>query len=335
MTDFSIKVQNVSKEYNLGTISSGTLSQDITKIFYKYTGLEDPNKKIFRDNVLDEKDSSGRIIALKNISFRVNEGEIIGVIGKNGAGKSTLLKILSRITSPTLGSIEIKGRLSSLLEVGTGFHPELTGMENIYLNGSIMGMTKIEIDNSLSQIIKFSGIKKFIDTPVKRYSTGMRVRLGFSVAAHLNPEILLIDEVLAVGDAEFQKKCLGKIKDISSIGRTVLFVSHNLSAIRTICDRAILLDKGNLVYDGLTKDTLKFYRKEILKPFSSSVKYDQFQNDITLKEISISKKEIISGDSFTFNFCFENNNNKDAASGITFHLVDEYDNLVFVGGSSN
>lgn len=239
-----IKVENLGKQYRLGRVGTGTLSHDLNRFWHSIRGKEDPYLKIGDVNKRDEIGTSDLVWALKDINFEVKQGEVLGIIGKNGAGKSTLLKILSQITSPTTGSIKIKGRVASLLEVGTGFHPELTGRENIFLNGAILGMKKQEIKAKFDEIVAFSGIEKYIDTPVKRYSSGMYVRLAFAVAAHLEPEILIIDEVLAVGDAEFQKKCLGKMKDVSGQGRTVLFVSHNMVAVKSLCLTGMYLHNG-------------------------------------------------------------------------------------------
>lgn len=253
-----IQVSNLSKRYRLGLKEkqSDTLFGQISHIICSpYENL----KRLRALNRFSQEDDS-IFWALKDVSFEVKEGEVLGIIGKNGAGKSTLLKILSQITEPTSGKIEIHGRVASLLEVGTGFHPELSGRENIYMNGTILGMTRREIDSKLDEIINFSGVEKFIDTPVKFYSSGMKVRLGFSVAAHLDPEILIIDEVLAVGDYEFQKKCLGKMEDVSkNQGRTVLFVSHNMEAIKTLCTRAIVLKSGNIDFDGPVKNAINTY----------------------------------------------------------------------------
>ena len=246
MKNIALNITNLSKNYKLGRISTGTLSQDLASMWAKINGTDDPNSKVASNDLKISEDAQ-RVWALKDINLEVQQGEILGIIGNNGAGKSTLLKILSRITSPTSGNIKIKGRIASLLEVGTGFHPELTGMENIYLNGAILGMSKYEIKEKVEDIIQFSGIEKYIETPVKRYSSGMRVRLGFSVAAFLNPEILLVDEVLAVGDIEFRKKSQEKMEtDRKKLGKTILFVSHNLDAIRKICDRVLLLHNGNI-----------------------------------------------------------------------------------------
>ena len=255
MSETVIEIKDLSKIYKLGVISTGSFASDLTSKIYTIIGLEDPNSKLYpRHN-----DKSAKKVALSKLNLKIKKGEILGVIGKNGAGKSTLLKILSRITAPTSGYAKIIGRTSSLLEVGTGFHPELTGRENIFLNGSIMGMTKREIRLKLNEIIDFSGIKEYIDTPVKRYSSGMIVRLGFSIAAHLEPEILFIDEVLAVGDLDFQKKCLGKIESISNLGRTVIFVSHNMVAVQSLCTRAILIDNGKITFDSTPDRTVAKY----------------------------------------------------------------------------
>jgi len=251
MGDIILKAENISKQYRLGLVGTGTISHDLNRWWYKVRGKDDPFLKIGETNDRSTKGDSDYVWALKDINFEVKRGEVLGIIGKNGAGKSTLLKILSRVTSPTTGEIKTKGRIASLLEVGTGFHPEMTGRENIYLNGAILGMTKAEIRSKISEIIKFSGCERYIDTPVKRYSSGMTVRLAFAVAAFLEPDILVIDEVLAVGDAEFQKKAIGKMQDISrGEGRTVLFVSHNMDAIMRLCTRAILLSNGNIIENG-------------------------------------------------------------------------------------
>ena len=255
-----IKVNNISKAYQLGEFSTGTLSRDIERFIAKIRGKEDPFLKIGQTNDRTIKGESNVVWSLKDIDFEINQGETVGVIGKNGAGKSTPLKILSRVTSPTTGNIKIKGRIASLLEVGTGFHPELTGKENIFLNGAILGMRKGEIKRKLDEIIDFAGIQRYVDTPVKRYSSGMYVRLAFAVAAHLESEILIVDEVLAVGDAEFQKKCLGKMSDISSgEGRTILFVSHNMGSINQLCKRSILLNSGTILKDDLTNNVTRAY----------------------------------------------------------------------------
>ena len=261
MVDYCIQVNKISKRYRIGLEQQvpdtfvGAISEWVSKPIKNYRRLRKLTQ--FDKDNSDEKENI--IWALRDISFNVKPGEVVGIIGKNGAGKSTLLKVLSRITHPTSGQVELLGRISSLLEVGTGFHPELTGRENIYLNGTILGMTKAEIDLKFEEIVEFSGVKRFIDTPVKFYSSGMRVRLAFSVAAHLEPEILLIDEVLSVGDAAFQKKSLGKMEEVSKEGRTVIFVSHNMGAVRSLCSRGLLLENGTLTKDGDVDQVINYY----------------------------------------------------------------------------
>ena len=258
--DIILKVENLSKQYRLGLVGTGTISHDLNRWWNKIRGKEDPYLKIGETNDRSTSGKSQYVWALKDISFEVKKGEILGVIGKNGAGKSTLLKILSKVTSPTTGVIKTKGRIASLLEVGTGFHSEMTGRENIYLNGAILGMTKKEITSKINEIIDFSGCERYIDTPVKRYSSGMTVRLAFAVAAFLEPEILVVDEVLAVGDAEFQKKAIGKMQDISKgEGRTVLFVSHNMGAVKSLCTRGIVLNNGKVIFEGNQDETVDHY----------------------------------------------------------------------------
>lgn len=260
--NLAIKIENISKLYRLGQVGTGTLQQDLKRWWWKTMGKGDPFAKIGETNDRTTKGSSDYVWALKEVSFDVKQGEVLGIIGRNGAGKSTLLKILSKTTSPTSGCIKINGRIASLLEVGTGFHPELTGRENIFLNGAILGMTKREIRSKFDEIVNFSGVERYIDTPVKRYSSGMYVRLAFAVAAHLEPDILIVDEVLAVGDAEFQKKCLGKMKDVSiNDGRTVLFVSHNMAAIKTLCNHGVVMQHGGVSYMGGALESVEYYQK--------------------------------------------------------------------------
>jgi lipopolysaccharide transport system ATP-binding protein len=255
-----IQIENLWKEYRLGVISHGTLTQDLQSWWAKLLGKEDPNSRIVPLVKRQEKQIEGdRFWALQDINLEVKEGEVLGIIGRNGAGKSTLLKILSRVTAPSKGSVKVKGRIASLLEVGTGFHPELTGKENVYLNGAILGMSKQEVRKKYDEIVDFAGVEQYMDTPVKRYSSGMRVRLAFAVAAHLDPEILVIDEVLAVGDAEFQKKCLSRMSHVSQEGRTIVFVSHNLGAINRICSRASVICEGEMVFSGNSDDGVSFY----------------------------------------------------------------------------
>lgn len=257
--ELALKVENVKKRYRLGVIGGGTLQGDLQSWWARIRGKEDPNTKIGTE--VDTK--KGSFMALNGISFEVKKGERLGIIGGNGAGKSTTLKILSRVTAPTEGTVYINGRISSMLEVGTGFHPELTGRENIYLNGAILGMSKAEVDQKMEDIIEFSECRQFIDTPVKRYSSGMYVKLAFAVAAHLDSEILIMDEVLAVGDMAFQKKCLAKMCDVSAKeGRTILYVSHNMNTIRQLCDRCIVLNKGKLVFQGDVEKAIEIYMNQ-------------------------------------------------------------------------
>jgi len=257
----AIEFENISKQYRLGLVSTRTLSHDLQRWWtMNVLRREDPYLKIGETNDRAHKGSSEYVWALKDINFKVEQGDVVGIIGKNGAGKSTLLKLLSKVTGPTTGCIRARGRIGSLLEVGTGFHQEMTGRENIYLNGAILGMTKSEITRKLDEIVDFSGCERYIDTPVKRYSSGMMVRLGFAVAAHLDPEILVVDEVLAVGDAEFQKKAVGKMQDVSrGEGRTVLFVSHNMAAVKSLCRTGVVLDRGSVVFMGPASDSVNYY----------------------------------------------------------------------------
>lgn len=260
MSDIAIKIEHVSKEYRLGSIGGGTLRGDLQSWWAKMRHREDPNSLIGSGvNTV----SGDRFLALDDVSFEVRKGEALGIIGHNGAGKSTLLKLLSRVTAPSSGKISYNGRIASMLEVGTGFHPELTGRENVYMNGAILGMTKAEIDKKFDQIVEFAEMEKFIDTPVKRYSSGMYVKLAFAVAAHLDSEIMVMDEVLAVGDMKFQQKCLGKMGDAAgSEGRTVLYVSHNMNTIRQLCTRCIVLDHGKIVFDGDTEEAIGVYMEK-------------------------------------------------------------------------
>lgn len=289
-----IRFENVGKLYRLGTVGTGTISHDlrrwwITSVMRK----EDPYLKIGETNDRSTKGSSDYVYALKDINLEVQEGDVLGIIGKNGAGKSTMLKLLSRVTAPTTGKIYTKGRIASLLEVGTGFHPELTGRENIYMNGSILGMKKHEIDRKLDEIIEFSGCERYIDTPVKRYSSGMMVRLGFAVAAHLDPEILVVDEVLAVGDAEFQKKAIGKMQDVSKgQGRTVLFVSHNMGAVRSLCKKGCVLKNGNIDYIGTSEDSISHYLED--SSISEMISYAKIEKKHRPWDNQLQELEIIS-----------------------------------------
>lgn len=261
----AIKAENISKQYRLGQVGTGTLSHDLNRFYHKLRGKEDPYLKIGEANDRATKAESEYVWSLRDINFEIHQGDAVGIIGRNGAGKSTLLKLLSKVTKPTTGIIRSKGRIASLLEVGTGFHPEMTGRENIYLNGAILGMTRKEISRKFDEIVDFSGVERYIDTPVKRYSSGMYVRLAFAVAAHLESEILIVDEVLAVGDAEFQKKCLGKMGDVTKgEGRTILFVSHNLTAVKELCKSGILLNDGRMIYSGAVEESVIEYQKNSL-----------------------------------------------------------------------
>jgi lipopolysaccharide transport system ATP-binding protein len=257
----AIKFENISKQYRLGLVSTRTLSHDLNRWWQiNMRGKEDPYLQIGSVNDRATKADSEYVWALRDINFEVEQGDVVGIIGKNGAGKSTLLKILSKVTTPTTGIIKAKGRIASLLEVGTGFHPEMTGRENIYMNGAIMGMSKAEINRKFDEIVDFAGVERYIDTPVKRYSSGMTVRLGFAVAAFLEPEILVVDEVLAVGDAEFQRKAIGKMQNISQgEGRTVLFVSHNMTAVKNLCKKGLMLKDGSIEYTGHIEEVVDFY----------------------------------------------------------------------------
>ncbi len=290
--NIAIEFDGVGKQYRLGLVGTGSLQHDINRWWQtSILGKEDPYLKIGEVNDRSTKGHSDYVWALKDISFKVEQGDVVGIIGKNGAGKSTLLKLLSHITAPSTGHITYRGRIASLLEVGTGFHPEMTARDNIYMNGSIMGMSKHEIDRKLDEIIDFAGIERYIDTPVKRFSSGMTVRLGFAVAAFLEPEILVVDEVLAVGDAEFQKKAIGKMQDVSKgEGRTVLFVSHNMASIKALCNKGILLENGMLKYQGDVFKTVDKYLSNHLqvneeKPISTLFKINN--RDLTIDSFTI------------------------------------------------
>ncbi len=275
--------------YRLGRVGTGTLSHDLNRWWQmSVLGKEDPYLKIGQTNDRTTKGESDYVWALRDITFKVEQGEVLGIIGKNGAGKSTLLKLLSNITSPTTGSINYQGRIASLLEVGTGFHPEMTGRENIYMNGSIMGMTKSEITRKLDEIVDFAGVERYIDTPVKRYSSGMTVRLGFAVAAFLEPEILVVDEVLTVGDAEFQKKAIGKMNDVAQgEGRTVLFVSHNMATVRNLCQKGVVLSNGQKVFEGTSADAVDFYLTK-----SNNTEGSKIIDTVVIKQSYISVSDI-------------------------------------------
>lgn len=315
--------------YDLGLVGTGTLSKDLNRAWAKFRGKPDPYATIAELNDRTLKTESNIVYALKDINFKVEKGDVLGIVGKNGAGKSTLLKILSQITRPTVGDIKINGRIASLLEVGTGMHPEMTARQNIYLNGSIMGMTRKEIDSKLDEIVDFAGIGKYIDTPIKRFSSGMTVRLGFAVAAFLEPEILIVDEVLAVGDAEFQKKAIGKMKDVSSgAGRTVLFVSHNMESIQKLCSRCLVIDKGQISFDGETKSAINFYIKNNYST-SSEIELPMQINQITINRfemISVSNvkiNELILGEDILFSLKLTNNGQTPLSFILKYQIFDE------------
>lgn len=334
MRDVILKVENLSKQYRLGTVGTRTITHDFNRFLAKLRGKEDPYLKIGESNDRTSKGYSDYVWALKNINFEVKKGEVLGIIGKNGAGKSTLLKILSKVTGPTVGSIKSNGRIASLLEVGTGFHPEMTGKENIFLNGAILGMTKKEIAAKLNEIVSFSGCERYIDTPVKRYSSGMTVRLAFAVAAHLEPDILIVDEVLAVGDIEFQKKAIGKMKDISGEnGRTVLFVSHNMVAIANICKKVCVLNNGEIGYIGNVDQGIEYYLKNSesnKKPLKNRFPNDsEFKlNSIKFLQDNVERTEFYTNQKVKLIFDFDI---KTEIKGlrIGFDLLDSNNNIIF------
>ena len=295
-----IKAEHISKQYRLGKIGTGTVSHDLNRWWHRVRGKEDPYLKLGDVNDRSNKGSSDYVWSLRDVNFEINQGDAVGIIGRNGAGKSTLLKLLSRVTMPTTGKIYTKGRIASLLEVGTGFHPEMTGRENIYLNGAILGMRKHEIKRKFDEIVAFSGVERYIDTPVKRYSSGMYVRLAFAVAAHLESEILIVDEVLAVGDAEFQKSCLGKMGDVSrGEGRTVLFVSHNMAAVKTLCNRGLVLEHGMVKYTGDATSSVGYYMQgssetNLVKHFNDEYHNDYFQlHQLEVRNVEGTQDDVI------------------------------------------
>lgn len=318
--NIAIEFENVGKQYRLGLVGTGSLQHDINRWWQtSILGKEDPYLKIGEVNDRSTKGHSDYVWALKDISFKVEQGDVVGIIGKNGAGKSTLLKLLSHITAPSTGHIRYKGRIASLLEVGTGFHPEMTGRENIYMNGSIMGMSKHEIDRKLDEIVDFAGVERYLDTPTKRYSSGMTVRLGFAVAAFLEPEILVVDEVLTVGDAEFQKKAIGKMGEVSSQGgRTVLFVSHNMSAVRNLCKNGIVLKNGLMDYAGIAEDCVNHYLEGNVDELRGYCPKNLLNHEKTLlKELEYTEVRMLNDPSMvsneetlTFELTFKRNNHK-------------------------
>lgn len=336
----AIKVENLSKIYRLGEIGTGTISRDIERWFAKIRGKEDPFLKVGQTNDRSKKGDSDIVYSLQDINFEIEQGDAVGIIGRNGAGKSTLLKILSRVTSPSTGKINIKGRVASLLEVGTGFHPELTGRENIFLNGAILGMRKKEIQRKLDEIIDFSGVERYIDTPVKRYSSGMYVRLAFAVAAHLESEILVVDEVLAVGDAEFQRKCLGKMGEVSKgEGRTVLFVSHNMAAVQSLCNKGIVLQHGKKLFDGTSNDAISSYQKTnltsdiVTSNWSEKEAPGDHRARLLAAEAYPTQGDFINfGSGITLKFIVQSNINKSLLD-VSFNLKNQEEVLMFHHGN--
>lgn len=332
----ALKAENISKQYRLGQVGTGTLSHDLNRFWYKLRGKEDPYLKIGEANDRATKGDSEYVWSLRDINFEIERGDAVGIIGRNGAGKSTLLKLLSKVTKPTTGKIYTNGRIASLLEVGTGFHPEMTGRENVFLNGAILGMTRKEIKRKFDEIVAFSGVERYIDTPVKRYSSGMYVRLAFAVAAHLESEILIVDEVLAVGDAEFQKKCLGKMNDVTKgEGRTILFVSHNMAAVKQLCTSGILLKNGQVHHQGDINSVLENY---IINELSPNVEFSYIE-DIN-KKAQIQKVRIYNNKSIeTTEFGHNEDINVDISfinrrvtSGIRVNIavLDKFENVIFI-----
>lgn len=332
-----LKAENISKQYRLGEVGTGTLTHDLNRWWHQIRGKENPYLKIGDTNDRSKKGTSDYVWALQDINFEVKRGEVLGIIGKNGAGKSTLLKILSKVTAPTTGSIKSRGRIASLLEVGTGFHGEMTGRENIFLNGAILGMTKKEIASKLDEIIEFSGCERYIDTPVKRYSSGMTVRLAFAVAAFLEPEILVIDEVLAVGDAEFQKKAIGKMQDISrGEGRTVLFVSHNMAAVKSLCTRGVILEHGKVVFEGEIENAVSYYlggdaESMNLRTFGKEYDFPIFKlNEISLKNNGRNTDDVLNEkETIILNTKIDIKVRDAERYHITYHMYNEIGEVMF------
>jgi lipopolysaccharide transport system ATP-binding protein len=336
MSKIVIKAEDISKQYRLGLVGTGTVRDDMKRWWYNVRGKEDPFLKIGEANNRATKGESDYVWSLRDINFEINQGDSVGIIGRNGAGKSTLLKILSQVTQPTTGKIYTKGRIASLLEVGTGFHPEMTGRENIYLNGAILGMRKAEITRKFDEIVAFSGVERYIDTPVKRYSSGMYVRLAFAVAAHLESEILIVDEVLAVGDADFQKKCLGKMNDVSKgEGRTVLFVSHNMAAVKSLCTKGIVLENGRVIHQGNADYCVSKYLSvdgtENLnqKYFNSTYEFKEFKlNSLSIKNSNKAYTDPID-EKLDIELEIDINLYNSGQFHTTFHLYNELGEAIF------
>ncbi|MGK6342204.1 ABC transporter ATP-binding protein [Chryseobacterium sp. DT-3] len=332
----ALKAENISKQYRLGQVGTGTLSHDLNRFWHKVRGKEDPYLKIGEANDRTTKGDSEYVWSLRDIDFEIEQGSAVGIIGRNGAGKSTLLKILSKVTKPTTGKIQTNGRIASLLEVGTGFHPEMTGRENIFLNGAILGMTRKEITRKFDEIVAFSGVERYIDTPVKRYSSGMYVRLAFAVAAHLESEILIVDEVLAVGDADFQKKCIGKMGDVTKgEGRTILFVSHNMAAVKQLCNTGILMKNGQLADQGSINKVLENYIIHELSP-NSEFKYiedlskkAQIHNVKIFNSKNIETMEFSHTDNININIDYVNRS-VDKGIRVNIAILDKFENVIFI-----
>ncbi|MEI3788302.1 MULTISPECIES: ABC transporter ATP-binding protein [unclassified Chryseobacterium] len=332
----ALKAENISKQYRLGQVGTGTLSHDLNRFWHKVRGKEDPYLKIGEANDRATKGNSEYVWSLRDIDFEIEQGSAVGIIGRNGAGKSTLLKILSKVTKPTTGRIHTNGRIASLLEVGTGFHPEMTGRENVFLNGAILGMTRKEITRKFDEIVAFSGVERYIDTPVKRYSSGMYVRLAFAVAAHLESEILIVDEVLAVGDADFQKKCIGKMGDVTrGEGRTILFVSHNMAAVKQLCNSGILMKNGMLADQGSINQVLENYIIHELSP-NSEFKYiedlskkAQIHNVKIFNSKNIETMEFSHTDDININIDYIN---RSVTKGVRVNIaiLDKFENVIFI-----
>ncbi len=332
--NIAIRAENISKQYRLGEVGTGTLTHDLNRFWAKLRGKEDPFLKIGESNDRSTKGESDYVWSLKDINFEIEKGDAVGIIGRNGAGKSTLLKLLSRVTKPTTGHFEVQGRIASLLEVGTGFNPEMTGRENIFLNGAILGMRLQETKRKFDEIVDFAGVERYIDTPVKRYSSGMYVRLAFAVAAHLESEILIVDEVLAVGDAEFQKKCLGKMGDVSKgEGRTVLFVSHNLDAVRNLCSKGLYLKNGLLVKSDNINATVEFYKNDFEKGRLGIT--NQNNGSIDFLDIKFNKEIINVHDAIEIVFFFKSNNFVSKHIYFDVGIYNSYDNMVIHSKTKN
>lgn len=325
----AIEINNISKQYRLGIVGTGTLSHDLNRWWHKVRGKEDPYLKIGVTNDRTKKGGSDYVWALKDINLTINKGDSIGIIGRNGAGKSTLLKIISRVTSPTTGQIHINGSCASLLEVGTGFHPELSGRDNIYLNGAILGMSRSEISKKFDEIVAFAGVEKYIETPVKRYSSGMYVRLAFAVAAHLDSDILIIDEVLAVGDMEFQKKCLGKMGDISKSGRTIIYISHQMDAIRNLCNRAVVLNNGTIQYDGTTAEAISIYINNNQNQLDNSIEQYTVFDGIVIENFALSSRSINCFEDISFEINIKNIKNNKITS-VKIIINDSFDQRIAI-----